>query len=243
MFVAQYYDKVNSVLKNIYDSQSDQIHKIGSVLADTLEKDGLIHVFGCGHSHIMEDELFYRAGGLAAINPLFESGLMLHEGAVKSSRLEGKHDYASLVIERYPVGPGDCFIISSSSGINPVPIEMALEAKRKGAAVIGITSCFYNDQPSREKNGYHLNTVCDYYVNNFVPCGDASVQVLEDGTKAGPLSSIATIFIANSLVLAACEELKKRKIDPEIFASANLQGGFERNEAMIKKYRGKIKHL
>lgn len=243
MFTLEYFDAVKDVLEHIYSTQVDKIQNLGSLMADTLEHDGLIHAFGCGHSHIIAEELFYRAGGLAAINPLFETSAMLHEGATKSSMVERMQDYAPLVIEGYDVRERDCFIIASSSGINSFPIEMALEAKKRGATVIGITSCDYDDEPSREKHGYHLRTVCDHYVNNFVPRGDATVQVLDDGVKAGPVSTIATMFIGNSLMLAACEELKKRGCVPEIFMSANVSNGSDYNEAIIQKYRGRIKHL
>ena len=34
---------------------------------------------------MIEEELFYRAGGLGAVCPLFESSTMLHEGLPKAA--------------------------------------------------------------------------------------------------------------------------------------------------------------
>ena len=52
-----------------------------------------------------------------------------NEGAAKSSRIERMSGYAPLVMERYPMGPEDCFLAVSSSGINPFIIEMAQLAR------------------------------------------------------------------------------------------------------------------
>ena len=169
----------------------------GAMLAETLEKDGLLYVFGCGHSHMLAEELFYRAGGLVPVYPIFETAAMLHEGAAKSSQVERMSGYAQHVITRYPIGEGDVLLLSSTSGINPFPMEMAEAAREKGATVIGISSFAYLGNPSRHAEGKHLPDFCDICVDNHVPTGDATVQVCADGTKAGPVSTIASIAIAN----------------------------------------------
>jgi uncharacterized phosphosugar-binding protein len=243
MFVNDYYNNTAQILSTIFTEESNVINQAGTALAQVFKRDGLLHVFGCGHSHMVEEELFFRAGGLALINPIFETSTMLHEGAVKSSQIERMSGYAHLVLERYPVAPGDALLIASTSGINSFPIEMAQAAKKAGATVIGISSFFYLDHPSRQIDGLHLKDVCDIAINNHVPVGDASVQVRSDGTKSGPLSTLATIFIANSLMLAACDQLNKWGIEPKVYRSGNCQGGDEYNANLITQLRPRIKHL
>jgi uncharacterized phosphosugar-binding protein len=243
MFIEKYYENTAKIIQTIFSEESPAIEKAGTVLAEVFKQDGLVHVFGCGHSHMIEEELFYRAGGLALINPIFETSAMLHEGAVKSSQIERMSGYAHLVLERYPVKPGDAFLIASTSGINSFPIEMAQAAKKSGATVIGITSYSYLENPSRQKDGLHLADVCDLTINNHVPVGDASVEVNSDGTKSGPLSTLATLFIANSLMLAACDQLREWGIEPKIFRSGNCQGGDEYNAGLISQLKPRIKHL
>ncbi len=85
MFTKQYYQNVASVLDEVATNESVSIQKAGQKVAETLKADGLIHVFGCGHSHMIAEELFYRAGGIAPIDPIFDTTAMLHEGAQKSS--------------------------------------------------------------------------------------------------------------------------------------------------------------
>ena len=173
-FVGEYAANVDAVLKAIWQEERPAIDEAGRMLARSLEAGGLLYVFGCGHSHMIEEELFYRAGGLGAVCPMFESSTMLHEGAAKSSRIERMSGYAELVIARYDIGPKDIFLAVSSSGINPFIIEMAQLAGAKGARVVGISAFGYRQKPSRHKDGLHLPDVCDLCIDNHVPVGDAS---------------------------------------------------------------------
>lgn len=107
MYYQQYFETVSQTLSTIFTQENDKIQQAGSMLAETLKKDGLLYVFGCGHSHMLAEELFYRAGGLAPVYPIFETAAMLHEGAAKSSRIERMSGYAKHVMDRYPIGPND----------------------------------------------------------------------------------------------------------------------------------------
>ncbi len=109
--------------------------------------------------------------------------------------------------------------------------------------VIGITSGNYKDKPSRDRRGLHLEDVCDLYIDNYVPHGDAVVEIEDGGVKAGPVSSIAAFFIANSMTLAACEHMRARGEQPPVYKSGNVDGGDGYNEDIVKKYICRIKHL
>lgn len=243
MFVTEYYNSITDILRKVESDQLENIRSAGNIIAQSIAKDGLLYVFGCGHSHMIAEELFYRAGGLIAVCPIFEGSTMLHEGAVKSSRIERMSGYAPLVADQYDITPRDVLLIVSSSGINSFPIEMAEAVRNKGAKVIGITSLNYENEPSRERDGRHLSQVCDLCINNHVPCGDALVQVLDNGVKAGPCSSISSMFVANAVMLAACEQLKKAGIRPPVCMSGNVEGGDAYNRELIAKYRPRVKAL
>ena len=243
MYYQKYYENVKDVLDQIFTQENEKIQQAGAMLAETLEKDGLLYVFGCGHSHMLAEELFYRAGGLVPVYPIFETAAMLHEGAAKSSQVERMSGYAKHVITRYPIGPNDILLLSSTSGINPFCMEMAEIATQKGAKVIGISSFAYLEKPSRHKDGKHLPEFCDICVDNHVPVGDATIQVCDDGTKAGPTSTIATLSIANSIVLEACEIMNKHGVQPKVFRSGNCPGTDDYNNAMLAEYGHRIRHL
>lgn len=243
MYYRMYRKNVEETLDAIFTKETDGLEKAGQMLAQVLENGGLLYVFGCGHSHMLAEELFYRAGGLAPVYPIFETAAMLHEGAAKSSQIERMSGYAQHVIARYPIGPKDCLLIASTSGINPFGMEMAQLARERGAKVIGISSGAYVTQPSRQKDGLHLPDFCDICIDNHVPLGDATVTVCADGTKAGPVSTIATLAIANSLVLDACEIMKSHGVEPKVFHSGNCPGADGYNAALLKEYMPRVRHL
>lgn len=242
-FVSEYAAAVTGILDTIWSKERPGIERAGKMLADTLAVGGLLYVFGCGHSHMVEEELFYRAGGLGAVCPIFETSTMLHEGAAKSSRIERMSGYAKLVAERFDVGSGDCFLAVSTSGINPFAIEMAQIAGTRGAGVIGITSLCYRKKPSRHRDGLHLPDVCDVCIDSHVPAGDACVTVCTDGTKAGPVSSVASLAIADAVMLSACQKLREQGMEPEIFRSGNCAGGDEYNRRLIERFRTRVRSL
>lgn len=243
MLTKQYYQNVASVLDEVATKESVSIQKAGQKVAETIKADGLIHVFGCGHSHMIAEELFYRAGGIAPIDPIFDTTAMLHEGAQKSSSIERMSGLAKLTLSNYKIESKDILLVASNSGINPYPIEMALEAKKKGAFVIAITSEAYQEVDSRQEQGLHLADVSDLIIYNHVPYGDASVKISESGLKSGPISSISAFFIANSIVLAACESLQEEAITPPIFVSGNMPQGDNVNKQLVDIYKYRIKHL
>ena len=243
MYAENYYQIVAKLLSDIFEQESESIRKAGGLVADALEKDGLLYVFGCGHSHMIEEELFYRAGGLLAVAPIFETSAMLHEGAVKSSQIERMSGYASHVMDRYPIGENDVLLVVSTSGLNPFPIEMADAARAKGSRVIAVTSLNYVDRKPRTADGRHLHDAGDLVINNHVPAGDAVITVRSDGTKAGPVSSMASLFIADSIMLTACEILRERGREPDVFISGNCPEGDAYNKRMLDKFKARVRHL
>ena len=243
MLTDDYASVLEKTIENIRLGQRQKILASAEIISNVISADGLIYVFGCGHSHMLAEELFYRAGGLAPVYPIFETAAMLHEGAAKSSQVERMSGYAQHVIARYPIGSGDCLLIASTSGINPFCMEMAELARARGAKVIGISSFAYLEKPSRQREGKHLPELCDICIDNHVPVGDATVTVCDDGTKAGPVSTIATLAIANSIVLEACEILKSHGVEPKVFHSGNCPGADEYNAGLLREYMPRIRHL
>ena len=81
-------------------TQAEGIEQAAKLVANSLAQDGMLYVFGCGHSHIIGEDLFYRAGGTAAVCAMLDSDLMLHTGAAKSSVYEKMTGLAQPVFER-----------------------------------------------------------------------------------------------------------------------------------------------
>jgi uncharacterized phosphosugar-binding protein len=243
MLENQYAAKIKELLEIVQGSQFDKITEVAKLIAESIKNDGVFHLFGCGHSHILVEEVFYRAGGIVPVNPIFETSTMLHEGAVKSSRIERMHGYAEHILNNYSTKEGEVIIIISNSGINGLPVEMAIEAKKKGLKVVAMTSSSYLNSASRHTSGKKLCEVADYVIDNMLPHGDALVEVPGTAIKMSPGSTVIGAFLINMLIARVVEELIEMQVEPPIFLSGNVEGGMEYNQRYIDKFQSRIKHL
>lgn len=170
MIFEEYFRKITSVLNQITETQKDKILSAAEMVAETIKSDGIIYIFGCGHSHLIALDCFYRAGGLANVSAVLDTDLMLHNGAAKSSKLEKMSGIAESILERYCLTDKDILITVSTSGKNAVPVEMAKVATARGIKNIAVvSSAYFADQ----KEADMLYTCADMYIDNCVPHGDA----------------------------------------------------------------------
>lgn len=187
--------------------------------------------FGTGHSHMLAEEAFYRAGGLKGVKPILETALMLHEGETKSTKLERIGGYASILLEEYKVEKEDVIFIISNSGLNAVPVEMALGAKSIGAKVIAITNLMHSQKAkSRHSSQKKLYEIADIVIDNCGKVGDAAVYMETLNVSVGPTSTVIGAFIINSIVVQIVENCIDQGHIPEIYISANVEETQERYE-------------
>ncbi|MBY9079916.1 SIS domain-containing protein [Paenibacillus sp. HN-1] len=237
---------VNRIIAQIEVVKAQEQGSIGTAaewIAEVIAQGGLVHLFGCGHSHLLVEDLFYRAGGMVPVNAIFETSVMLHEGAVKSSKIERMQGYAEHILDNYTVVPGEVMIIISNSGINSLPVEMAQAAKTKGLKVIALCSSSYFTDPPRHPSGVRLAEIADLVIDNHLPHGDALVQIPSSTMKMSSGSTVVGSVILNMVMAGAAEKLVERGIEPPVFVSGNIPGGAERNLGYIEQYRSRIKHL
>jgi uncharacterized phosphosugar-binding protein len=233
MLANAYLDNAQRLLGRIQTTQLDSILEAASWITDSLIEGGVFHVFGSGHSHILADEAHSRAGGLVPIQPIDDP----LEG--KAERLVG---YAAVLLNQYDVREGEVIIIASNSGINALPIEMALEAKKRGLRVIAVTSIAHTmATSSRYASGKKLHQVADLVIDNCGIVGDAAIEVTDFPGRAGATSSIAGVAIINSIVVQVAENLMKKGATPPILISSNVAGGDEHNERIRSQYRERLK--
>ena len=239
-----YLKNIYALLEKLEKTQEKAVDQVASVCAEAISHGGLLYFFGTGHSHMICEEPFYRAGGLACVYPILETDLMLHEGASKSSGYERLEGLGNIVIANTGIGKGDVLFIASNSGRNCAVIDAALEAKKRGAVTVAITSMNHTSQvASRHSSGLNLYQVCDYVLDNCGEIGDASVELPGLGQKIAPTSSVADITLVNLILVNTVELLLQKGITPPIFMSANTDAGDEANKGVLEIYKGKIPSL
>ena len=142
MMSFEYFTLLGGLLSRIEVEQTHSIRSAGEMVADSIAQGGILHTFGSGHSHMIAEEAFFRAGGLAPVNVILDERLVFLKGAAESTRAERESGYADVLLEREDIRAHDVAIVISNSGRNAVPIEMALGMKARGVNVIAITKSF-----------------------------------------------------------------------------------------------------
>jgi uncharacterized phosphosugar-binding protein len=235
---------VEALVASIAQNEASAIGHAARLVADAAEGDRLVHLFGTGHSQLLEGEGFFRAGGLACVNPLFVPELGLYRGPLEATAAERDVRFAALVFERYAISSGDAMLVFSNSGVNAVPVEVARRARHVGAAVIGIASKEYMARAiSTHPDHLKLESVVDVLVDTHVPPGDALIRL--DGIPAavGPASTIASALVLNAVLVEAVQELVGRGVVPPVYVSSKLHGADEHNARLVARYRSRIPQL
>lgn len=236
--MSEYLERITGVLNEIENTQSAAIKQAAKKVSETIENDGLIYVFGCGHSHIPALDTFYRAGGLANVSAMLDTDLMLHNGAAKSSRMEKMKEIGAEIFRRYKVEKRDMLFVFSLSGKNEVPCEVADSARAAGVFTAGVSSSAYFGK------GGKLHDHVDLHIDCRVPYGDACIGIGgENDAKMGGLSTAAFCFILNSALIEGAKIAASRGVKVPVYLSGNVDGGREHNIVLEDKYLGRVKHL
>ena len=239
-----YRDQLVGILDKVLDTGAPALDDARDAVVAALAADRLVYVAGSGHSHLLAEEAFYRAGGIAAAQAILDPDLMLHLGARRSTIIEREEGRAEAVLSNYPIGPGDVVFVASNSGRNAYPIELALGAKTRGATTIALTSLAHaTATSSRHASGKRLFEVTDIVIDNGGVYGDAGLPVGDGEVSMGPTSTIVGAFILNAIFAEAVDRLATMGIRADVYQSANKQGADAHAEAIIDRWQGRIRGL
>lgn len=244
-----YFENLMKNFKKVNDTQSENIKKAAELMCNAIADDRLISVYGGGgHTTLCMGEMFFRAGGLANINPIMETGLSVFNQALKYLELERTVNYGSAIMKYYDLKSDDVLIIFHNIGINPATIDAAEEAKKQNVKIIAVSSsAWQNEMPEdhfiRHPNKKNLFDYADVCIEDFNPVGDAVVTVPGLETPIAPVSNIIDFYIAHLLEIETVKQCIDRGITPPVWSSANTPGGDEKNAAYLEKYKPRIKML
>ncbi len=235
-----YLDALCARLAALKTDAAEPIAAAVDAVVAAAEGDNLVYVFGTGHSHILAEEVHYRAGGLACMVPILATATMLHEGAVASSATERLEGLAAPIFERYDIGPKDVLFVVSNSGVNAAPVEAARIGRRIGCTIIAITSVAYSTASAKGRET--LADIADIVLDNGIPPGDAIVDVPGTSIKCGPASTAIGAAIINAILSQAAHRLAANG-DAPIYLSSNMPGSAEQNTKLVERYRSRNRHL
>jgi len=233
----KYFSSIIEILNRIESTQSENIQKAADLMADCTKNGGIIHAFGTGHSHLVAEDIFWRRSTLANIHAILEPGMTGHAEITKSEYMEKLEGAGKLIVDYHRLSPPDVIIVISNSGNNIVPIDVAIEASKRGVKVISITSFDYATHlKTLHTSGKKLKDVADIAIDNCCPIGDAALSFEDLPMKVGAVSTVAGSFIAHSLIVQTVENLLKQGIKPDVY----FNGSFMANSKEVEEYNQKI---
>lgn len=242
---SDYIKIVTETIEKAYGSQKKELDEAASAIAGAIERKNNVFVFGCSHAGILAEEVFYRTGGLAVINPIFFPGMILNTRPITmTSSLERLPGLGKIIFEKNHVSKGDVLILHSVSGRNAVPVEMAIEAKKVGVTTVCFTNLTYSKSvTARHPCGKRLFECCDIVIDNMGDIGDAAVTIDGLPEKIGPTSTTVGTALINALVIDSVNKMIADGIVPPVLMSANLDGGDEHNDRIFEEYKDNIFYM
>ena len=236
---------MQAAVERVIATQTQNIRRAAELVVEAIEQDGIMQVFGTGHSRSIAMEIAGRAGGLVPANALSIKDLVMYGDTTPADILdptiERDPQLAQRILDLADTQPADVFIIASNSGGNGSVVELARLAKERGHGVIAVTSLEHTRHvQSRHPSKMRLFEIADVVIDNCGVFGDAALPLPTGGAIAAT-SSLTGVLIAQMLVAEVCGELLRTGREVPVLISANVPGGDEHNEAVNRRWGGRVR--
>lgn len=239
----RYLRTAQDILEQIEATQTDAIAHASDICAETIAEDGLVYLFGSGHSRMAVEEMFPRYGSFPGFFPIVELAVTYHNQVVgcngqrQALFLENISGYADVILRNFTFRPHDAMIVFSNSGTNVLPIEIAMGAKKQGLPVIAVSSIAHSRSSiSKHTSGKRLFEIADLTIDNCNPPGDAVVDIPNLANPVGPTSSIGTLSIVNAIKCRVAELLTERGKPPIVLTGSHFLGPEESAQQIERSY-------
>jgi uncharacterized phosphosugar-binding protein len=239
----RYFQAMRELQTRVVEGQRARLLEAAGRMAEAIRNERRIFMFGTGHSHLLAEEGFYRAGGLANVVPMLVEHLMLHHLPSLGSRLERTPGLVDIILDRYAPEPDEMLFVFSNSGVNRLPVEMAMRARERGLFVVGVSSVEYARQAPLSELGLRLDQSVDLALDNGGIPGDALLELEGIPWRVGPSSTAVCALLWNCLVAETARLLLELGVEPPVFVSLNVPGAEEHNSALLAKWRPRNIHL
>jgi uncharacterized phosphosugar-binding protein len=241
--VLAWLDAARSVLDRLAATQEDALEQASQWCADAIAADGLVHLFGTGHSRIPVEEMFPRYGSYPGFHPIVELSMTFHtqvvgaNGQRQAMAIERMSGLAEVILSNFRFGPRDVMIVFSAGGSTAVPVEMARGARARGLRVVAVTSLAQSPTTaSEEGTGRRLADEADLVIDLCTPPADALIAIEGVDTPVGPGSTIAAVAVANSIKVRTAQLLAERGALPPTITRASVVGAERSRELFDAAY-------
>jgi uncharacterized phosphosugar-binding protein len=241
--IDRYFDTLTERLTRVRDTQNDAIRRAAELCAKSIAAQKLVFTFGTGHGALPALESFPRTGTIVGFRPIVESTMIsFHHvwgdmGARQYRFIHAQEGYGKAILRSHQLDPDDTMILFSHSGINAVIMDIALECKERGIALVGVTSLPHSSATqSRHSSGKRLFEVADVVIDTGIPLADAALKIEGLDSPVGASSTSVTIAIAHAIVSATAEALVKQGIKPHVMVSPNTSGKEAANRENDENY-------
>src|ERR1700737_889789 len=239
-----WFSAARAIFDRIEATQSTAIERASQICADAIAADGLVHLFGTGHSRIPVEEMFPRYGSYPGFNPIVELSMTFHtqvvgaNGQRQAMFIERTPGLAEVILSNFKFAPQDALIAFSASGLGAVVVEMARGARRRGLPVIAVTSLAQSEAGEvDEEVGSRLLDEADVVIDLCTPGGDAlsRLEGLAE-TPVGPGSTLAAVAVADAIKVRTAELLLAAGKLPPVITSATEVGRQRSDELFEAAY-------
>jgi len=237
-------DEAIRLLGSLAATQADAIEQASQWCANAIGADGLVHLFGTGHSRMPVEEMFPRYGSYPGFNPVAELSMTFHtqvvgaNGQRQAMFIERMPGLAEVILDNFRFGPSDVMMIFSAGGTTAVPVEMARGARSRGLRVIAVTSVVQSMSSDIDPVvGSRLMDEADLVIDLCTPHADALITIEGLDTPIGPGSTVTAIAIVNSIKVRTAELLTERGLMPPVITRASVVGAERSRELFDSAYR------
>lgn len=235
-----WFDEAEALLERIATTQAGALEETAQVCAATIAADGLVHLFGTGHSRMPVEEMFPRYGSFPGFHPIVELSMSNHfdvvgtNGQRQAMFIERMPGLADVILDNFSFGPDDVMVVFSANGLTAVPVEMARGARRRGCKIIAVTGVAQSRSGEPDPAvGSRLLDEADIVIDLCTHEADAMVTVPDLDTPVGPGSTLAYVAIVNSLKVRIAQLLVEKGVTPPVITRASVVGA-ERSRALFE---------
>ena len=246
MSASAYYEQISNVLQAIHTRELPKIRQAGDLFARAIAAGKRVYLFGSGHSVIPVMDVFPRYGSFVGFFPLYDPRLMWHNvvgpgGARELLWLERREGYIANFLQSFALEPADCMVVFSHGGLNAAPIEAALYAQERGLKVVTVSSMANAAMAApTHSSAKRLSDVADIAIDNCVAPEDSQVDIGQR-EKVAAGSTMASVFVAMSLVAETGARLVEKGFQPTTFVSPNVEGvSRDHNLRVFDAYTAKL---